>query len=72
MVKRFLFETALGDRLLSAFERVTGCALVPLEQLQETRAEPAPDGGQLAAEVAWDERTGSWCAVLGPAAEQAE
>ena len=35
MVKRFLFETRLGDLALRAFERLTGLALVELQDLED-------------------------------------
>ena len=31
MLKRFLFGTWIGDRLLAAFERLTGLAIVDLD-----------------------------------------
>lgn len=34
MVKRWLFETKLGDLVLRLFERLTGLALVGLEELE--------------------------------------
>ena len=34
MVKRFLFETRLGDLVLRALERLTGLALVDLQDLE--------------------------------------
>jgi hypothetical protein len=34
MVKRFLFETRLGDLMLRTFERLTGLALVDLKELE--------------------------------------
>jgi len=37
MVKRFLFETKLGDLVLKAFERLTGLALVQLDVLESWR-----------------------------------
>lgn len=33
MLRRFLFETKLGDWLLSIFEYLTGLAVVPVEEL---------------------------------------
>ena len=41
MVKRFLFETKLGDLVLRAFERLTGLALVDLEELESWQYELA-------------------------------
>ena len=37
MLKRFLFETKLGDLVLRLFERLTGLALVDLEVLENWR-----------------------------------
>jgi hypothetical protein len=45
MVKRFLFETKLGDLVLRAFERLTGLALVDLKVLESWQygiREPTP------------------------------
>ena len=33
MIRKLLFETRIGDLLLAAFERLTGLAIVPVEQL---------------------------------------
>jgi hypothetical protein len=41
MVKRFLFETKLGDLVLRVFERLTGLALVDLEELESWQYELA-------------------------------
>jgi len=38
MVKWFLFETWLGDRLLALFERVTGLAVVEVAILESRDA----------------------------------
>jgi hypothetical protein len=37
VIKRFLFETKLGDLVLKAFERLTGLALVDLDVLDSWR-----------------------------------
>jgi hypothetical protein len=45
MVKRFLFETRLGDLVLRTLERLTGLALVDLEELESWQyelTEPEP------------------------------
>ena len=45
VIKRFLFETKLGDLVLKALERLTGLALVDLEVLEDWRygiTEPTP------------------------------
>ena len=34
MIKKFLFETQLGDWLLALFERLTGLAVVDVESLE--------------------------------------
>ena len=34
-VRRILFETSLGDRLLAMLERVCGVAVVPVETIDE-------------------------------------
>ena len=42
MVKWFLFETRIGDLLLTFVERVTGLGIVPIEQLDASREKPTP------------------------------
>ena len=45
MVTRWLFETKLGDLVLRAFERLTGLALVDLQDLESWEygiKEPTP------------------------------
>ena len=37
MVKRWLFNTRLGDLVLRAFERLTGLALVDVKDLEDWR-----------------------------------
>lgn len=37
LIRWFLFETKLGERVMSAFERWTGLALVQVDQVAETR-----------------------------------
>jgi hypothetical protein len=45
MVKRFLFDTRLGELVVRIFERLTGLALVDLEELESWQyelTEPTP------------------------------
>jgi hypothetical protein len=45
MLRRFLFETKLGDLVLWLFEQLTGFALVELEELESWQyelTEPTP------------------------------
>ena len=37
MIKNFLFETELGFIILTLFEQITGCCIVPLEDIEEER-----------------------------------
>jgi len=39
MVKRFLFDTRLGELVVRIFERLTGLALVDLEELESWQYE---------------------------------
>jgi hypothetical protein len=41
MVKRFLFDTRLGELVVRIFERLTGLALVDLEELESWQYELA-------------------------------
>ena len=47
-IQRVLFETKIGDRALQALERLTGCGLVPLEQIEDVRAVATPKGNAAA------------------------
>ncbi|HUT20637.1 MAG TPA: hypothetical protein VM366_15885 [Anaerolineae bacterium] len=45
MLRRFLFETTVGDWMLRAFEHLTGFGLVELEELESWQyelAKPTP------------------------------
>jgi hypothetical protein len=41
-MKRLLFDTWLGDKLLALFERITGLALVDAAEVSERRAPVLP------------------------------
>ena len=40
MIRKLLFETRIGDVPLAVFERLTGLAIVPVEELRGEASEP--------------------------------
>jgi len=43
-VVRLLFETKLGDRVLQKLERLTGCALVDANEIEDVKVAATPKG----------------------------